>query len=256
MHYVLRQTMGDRYFFNMRKLPVLTLACLLLFVADAFAQTNVSVLEKIPGTKPRNIVFILADDHRYDAMGFMGHPFLETPNMDFLAKNGVHLKNAFVSTALCSPSRASILTGLYPHKHKIVDNNTPIQPGTIYFSQYLKQAGYQTAFFGKWHMGGEGDEPQPGWDHWVSFRGQGTYLPTKNGLNVDGKHVAQKGYITDELTDYAIDWLDRRDLNKPFMMYLSHKAVHSDFVPADRHKGRYKGKRAPVPAEVTNNPEY
>ncbi len=256
MHYVLHPAMNDRYFSTMRNFPVLLLSCLLALASAASAQTQVPQLEKIPGTKPRNIVFILADDHRYDAMGFMGHPFLETPNMDFLAKNGVHLKNAFVSTALCSPSRASILTGLYPHKHKIVDNNTPIQPGTIYFSQYLKQAGYQTAFFGKWHMGGEGDEPQPGWDHWVSFRGQGTYQPSKNGLNVDGKRVAQKGYITDELTDYAVEWLDRRDLSKPFMMYLSHKAVHADFEPAERHKGRYKGKRAPVPSEVTNNPDY
>lgn len=213
-------------------------------------------LSKLPGAKPRNIVFILADDHRYDAMGFMGHPFLQTPNMDFLANQGVHLKNAFVATALCSPSRASILTGLYPHKHRIVDNNTAIQPGTIFFSQFLQQAGYQTCFIGKWHMGGESDAPQPGWDHWVSFRGQGSYLPVKAGLNVDGKKVPQKGYITDELTDYALDWLKGRDAKKPFMLYLSHKAVHAEFVVAERHKGRYKGQHAPVPAAATASDEY
>ncbi len=256
MQYELHRALDGRYFHGMRKVLFALSLCLLTMAGSVAAQTNVPQLEKIPGAKPRNIVFILADDHRYDAMGFMGHPFLETPNMDYLAKNGVHLKNAFVSTALCSPSRASILTGLYPHKHKIVDNNTPIRPGTIYFSQYLKQAGYQTAFMGKWHMGGESDAPQPGWDHWVSFLGQGTYLPNKNGLNIDGKRVAQRGYITDELTDYAIEWLDRRDLNKPFMLYLSHKAVHSEFIPADRHKGKYAGKRAPVPAELTNNKDY
>ncbi|HXG65334.1 MAG TPA: sulfatase-like hydrolase/transferase, partial [Blastocatellia bacterium] len=124
-------------------------------------------LARIPNSQPRNIVFILADDHRYDAMGFMGHPFLETPNMDALARNGAHMQNAFVTTALCSPSRASILTGLYAHRHRVVDNNNPVPPGTIFFSQYLQQAGYQTAFVGKWHMGGDSDDPQPGFHHWV-----------------------------------------------------------------------------------------
>src|SRR5512134_101849 len=84
---------------------------------------------------PRNIVFILTDDHRYDALGFMGHPFLETPNLDSLGKNGVHLKNAFVTTALCSPSRASILTGFYAHRHRVVDNNNPVAKGTVFFPQ-------------------------------------------------------------------------------------------------------------------------
>ena len=89
-----------------------------------------------------------------------------------------HLPNAFVTTALCSPSRASILTGQYAHRHRVVDNNSPIPAGTTFFPQYLQAAGYETAFIGKWHMGGESDAPQPGFDRWVSFRGQGTYLPT------------------------------------------------------------------------------
>src|SRR5882724_3289786 len=92
-------------------------------------------LERIPDSKPRNIVFILVDDLRYDAMGFMNHPFLQTPNIDSLAKNGVHLKNAFVTTSLCSPSRASMLTGLYAHRHHVVDNQHPIPKGTVFFSQ-------------------------------------------------------------------------------------------------------------------------
>jgi N-acetylglucosamine-6-sulfatase len=91
--------------------------------------------------------------------------------LDTLARDGVHLKNAFVSTALCSPSRASILTGLYAHRHKIVDNNTAIPQGTRFFPQLLQQAGYKTGFIGKWHMGNTGDQPQPGFDKWVSFRG-------------------------------------------------------------------------------------
>ena len=213
-----------------------------LGAAAASAQTEGSLqrLRRTPGSKPRNIIFILTDDHRFDALGFMkGQSFLETPFLDSLARDGAHIKNAFVTTALCSPSRASILTGKYAHKHKIVDNNTPIPRGTTFFPQYLQQAGYTTGFFGKWHMGAESDDPQPGFNRWVSFRGQGTYLPSRNGLNVDGKHVPQKGYITDELTDYALEWLNQRDKDKPYFMYLSHKAVHAEFIPAERHKGKY-----------------
>ena len=196
---------------------------------------------KRDGVQPRNVVFILTDDHRYDAMGFAGHPFLETPHLDSLAANGVHLKNAFVATSLCSPSRASILTGLYTHKHRVIDNNRAVPDGTLFFPQYLQRAGYDTAFIGKWHMGGHHDDPRPGFDHWISFRGQGNYLPPGPNytLNVNGKRVKQKGYITDELTDYAVDWLKQRDSEKPFFLYLSHKAVHANFTPAKRHEGRY-----------------
>ena len=190
--------------------------------------------------KPRNMIFVLTDDQRYDAMGFIkAQPFLETPNMDRLAKEGAYCKNAFVTTSLCSPSRASMLTGKYAFQHRIVDNNTAIPPGTTFFPQYLQKAGYKTAFIGKWHMGHGGDEPQPGFDHWISFKGQGSYLPDKNGLNVDGQHVPQKGYITDELTDYALEWLSAQPKEQPYFLYLSHKAVHGDFIPAARHKGRY-----------------
>jgi N-acetylglucosamine-6-sulfatase len=196
--------------------------------------------ELIPDAKPRNVVFILSDDHRYDAMSFMGHQFAKTPVMDSLAANGVHLKNAFVTTSLCSPSRASILTGLYTFRHRVIDNNRLVPPGTIFFPQYLQKAGYATAFMGKWHMGGATDAPRPGFDRWVSFRGQGNYLPPGPNytLNVDGQRVKQKGYITDELTDYAVDWLkQQKPAEKPFFLYLSHKAVHANFTPAERHAG-------------------
>ena len=204
-------------------------------------------LDRLPGVAPRNIVLVLADDHRYDAMGFLGHPFLETPNLDAIAREGVHFSNAIVTTALCSPSRASILTGLYAHRHRVVDNNNPVSDGLTFFPQWLQAAGYQTAFVGKWHMGRDSDEPQRGFDHWVSFLGQGTYLQEGQTLNVDGERVARRDYITDELTDYAVAWLRRRDPGRPFFLYLSHKAVHSDFVPAARHQGRYAGESVPEP---------
>lgn len=206
--------------------------------------------------KRRNVIFILSDDHRYDAMGFLkGQPFLETPNMDRLAKEGAYFQNAFVTTALCSPSRASILTGSYAHKHKVVDNNTAIPRGTVFFPAYMQKAGYQTAFIGKWHMGGEDDAPQAGFNQWISFRGQGSYNPSKNGLNINGKHVAQKGYITDELTDYALQWLDGLKKDQPYFMYLSHKAVHAEFEPAPRHKGRYSNAKFNYPATMAASGE-
>jgi len=208
-------------------------------------------LARSAASRPRNVIFILTDDHRYDAMGFLkGQKWLQTPHMDAMAREGVHFKNAFVTTALCSPSRATILTGVYAHRHKIVDNNTPIPPGTTFFPQYLQKAGYKTGFFGKWHMGNVSDDPQPGFDRWVSFLGQGTYLPSKNGLNVDGKRVPQKGYITDELTGYALDWLKQLRRDQPYFLYLSHKAVHSEFIPAERHKGRYAKEVFEYPATM------
>jgi N-acetylglucosamine-6-sulfatase len=191
--------------------------------------------------KRRNVIFILSDDHRYDAMGFLKvQPWLETPQMDRMAREGAYFRNAFVTTSLCSPSRASILTGVYAHRHRIVDNNTPIPAGTSFFPSLLQKSGYQTGFFGKWHMGAETDEPKPGFNQWVSFRGQGTYLPTRDGININGKNVPQKGHITDELTNYAMDWLRTLPREQPYFMYLSHKAVHAEFEPAPRHKGRYK----------------
>lgn len=200
----------------------------------------------------RNVIFILTDDHRYDAIGFLrGQSWLQTPNMDRLAREGAHMKNAFVTTALCSPSRASILTGRYAHAHKIVDNNTAIPKGTSFFPQLLQQAGYKTAFMGKWHMGGESDAPQPGFDKWISFLGQGTYNPSKNGLNIDGKKVPQKGYITDELTGYAVEWLQQQPKTQPYFLYLSHKAVHGDFIPAQRHEGKFKNEQFVPPASMS-----
>jgi len=190
--------------------------------------------------KPMNIIFILSDDHRYDFMGFTGAvPGLETPGMDKMAKEGAHVKNAFVTTALCSPSRASILTGQYAHTHTVVDNSAPLPNNLTFYPQYLHKNGYKTAFMGKWHMGNTGDAPQPGFDEWVSFEGQGQYFG--NTLNVNGKKekLDSDNYITDELTNRAEKWMSTVK-DKPFAMYLSHKGVHAEFMPAKRHAGKYK----------------
>lgn len=197
----------------------------------------------------RNIVFILIDDQRYDSLGFAGHPFLETPHLDALARNGLVFERAFVTTSLCSPSRASTLTGQYAHRHRVLDNNTPLPEATPTFPQELQRAGYDTAFVGKWHMGGESDEPRPGFERWVSFRGQGPYVNPV--LNIDGERVAREGYTTDLLSDYAVEFIEA-ERERPFMLYLSHKAVHAMFEPAPRHKGCYAGKEFPHPASMAD----
>lgn len=210
--------------------------------------------ERIAEAEPRNVVFILSDDHRYDAMGFMGHPLAITPTMDAMAEEGVHLKNAFVTTSLCSPSRASILTGLYTFRHRVIDNQRMVPEGTIFFPQYLQDAGYETGFVGKWHMGHANDDPRPGFDYWVSFKGQGQYYPPgpQYTINVNGERVPQDGYITPLLTRYAIEFLEEQtEREKPFFLYLSHKAVHGPFTP----EPKYKGSTGELPFELPASAE-
>jgi arylsulfatase A-like enzyme len=219
-------------------------------IGCAFARRSFNVRKKA-----RNIIFILSDDHRYDFMGFLNKPkFLKTPNMDRMAREGAYIKYATVSTALCSPSRASILTGQYAHRHGVVDNNTRVPAGTRFFVRELQNAGWQTAFMGKWHMGHASDEPRPGFHKWISFKGQGVYFnPT---FNIDGKQVKRNGHVSDLLTDYALDWLeDGRDQGKPFFLYLSHKAVHAMFEPAKRHHGKYDDVKLEYPRSMAYTEE-
>ena len=168
-------------------------------------------MQVIPDSPPKNVIYILSDDHRYDFMGFTGKvPWLKTPNLDRLAAEGAYFPNAYVTTALCSPSRASILTGLYSHSHMVVDNAAPDPGNLTFFPEYLQQAGYQTSFLasGTWAII---LTTQPGFDHWESFRGQGVYYgPT---LNINGERIDydEQTYITDLLTSHAVDWLENRD---------------------------------------------
>lgn len=229
----------------------------LAVVGALMASATVGAAEK-----PMNMIFILLDDLRFDGMGFINDQ-IATPNIDNLADQGVYFPNAVVTSSLCSPSRATILTGQTTRNHGVVDNNNSNEDGLIFFPKYLQGAGYQTALFGKWHMGDATDMPRDGFDRWVSFEGQGHYYPviqpdgSPNTINVDGESVPQKGYITDELTDYAMDWLEQgRDQDKPFFLYLAHKAVHSDAKPAPRHQDQYKDTEFRLPETVEITREY
>lgn len=205
--------------------------------------------------RPRNIVFILTDDHRYDFIGALGHPWLQgqTPHMDRLVNNGVHFRNAFVTSSLCSPSRASILTGQYMHAHRVFDNFSPLPANLPTFPQLLQKAGYRTGFFGKWHMGGDSDERQPGFDDWLSFRGQGDYRNPQ--INHNGTRRQASGYMTEILTAEARRFL-QQPASRPFCLYLSHKAVHFPFQPPPRYASLFDGKPIPRPASMPFKDEF
>ncbi len=222
----------------------------MVFVAVLTLWSSGIVFAQQPESlKPiKNVIFILSDDHRYDFMGF--HPkspeWLQTPHLDRMAREGMHFENAFVTTSLCSPSRASILTGQYMHRHQVVDNQRGVPDGTTFYPQMLQKQGMQTAFIGKWHMGHDDDSPRPGFDHWVSFMGQGQYFDPE--LNINGKRESFKGYNADVLTDQALEWIEKgRDDSKPFFMHLAFKAVHYPFQPAKRWAGKYHGKPIDYP---------
>lgn len=205
--------------------------------------------------KPRkriNFVFILLDDQPYDAFSHSGrYPFLKTPNLDKLASEGVRFNNFFCTTSLCSPSRASYLTGTYAHKHGVTQNDHRVDPdweSNPPFTVALQDAGYETAMVGKIHMKlAEGKaHVRPGFDYWLSFQGQGEYFNPE--LNENGREFTEEGYMTDILTRYAIDWLtNRRNPSKPFSLFLWHKAVHEPFIPAERYAGVYKNENLPEP---------
>ncbi len=197
-----------------------------------------------------NIIFILTDDHRWDMLGCMGHPFLKTPAIDSIAEEGVVFDNAFVTTSLCSPSRASFLTGQYAHTHGVKNNLTHWNNDNVTFLELMKKQGYDTAFIGKWHMPGKLPDLR-GVDRFITFTaigGQGKYF--NNPMIVDGKEVpSRKPYITEELTDYALEYITEKHDN-PFCLYLSHKAVHYEFHTPEEYKGMYKDDEPQFPPEA------
>jgi len=230
--------------------------CILLiaifFSINLFSQK----IEKKP-----NFLFVLVDDQPFDAVGFSNrYPFLKTPNIDKLAKEGVNVENFFVTQSICSPSRASFLTGTYPHIHGVNQNNKHVDPDWKNYAPYsvhLQNAGYETAHVGKIHMAHKKgkDHIRPGFDYWFSFIGQGKYFDPP--VNDNGNEYREKGYMTDILTRKTITWLkDLRDPNKPFSLNLWHKAVHQPFLPAPRHKGVYSNDELPTPPYDTHKETF
>lgn len=206
-----------------------------------------------PAPEAPNIIVVLVDDLRWDEFGLAGHPYAETPNIDRLGIEGARFSNAFHAVPLCSPNRASLLTGQYPSRHGIIDNvaRNLASHQLQTFPQALQASGYQTGFLGKWHMGND-PTPRPGFDYWAALPGQGRTVDPI--LYENGELGEVQGYVTDILTDRALDFIGvERD--EPFFLFLSHKGVHPDarqlddgsvdlnypmtYIPAPRHLGRY-----------------
>ena len=205
------------------------LACL-VFVA------GVSCSEEEGAVRPPNVVVIFTDDQRWDGLGVEGHPFLKTPNLDRLAAEGARFTDMAVTTSLCSPSRASFLSGLYAHTHKVLDNFTDYPKDLDSYPRRMQANGYETAYIGKWHMGQDSDEKRPGFDYWVTHKGQGKYYDTE--FNVNGERKVVKGYYTKVWSDMAVEWL-KQDHEKPFLLILGSKAPHGPFVPEKKYEHIY-----------------
>ncbi len=218
----------------------------LVFLAVLFACVAARANER------PNIVFILTDDQRDDAVGYHESPLLgiSTPNIDRLAEEGARFTNMFVTSSLCSPSRASFLSGTYAHTHGVRDNFTDYPAELESFPLVFQRSGYQTAYVGKWHMGEGDDSKRPGFDYWVTHKGQGKYYDTT--FNVNGERQVVKGYYSQRVTDMALEWLGTRDPSRPFVLIIGHKAPHGPFVPEKKYEGIYDQIPVPYPDSAFN----
>ena len=206
--------------------------------------------QKKEKTKRPNIIFIMSDDHAYQAISAYDSTLIETPNIDRLANEGILFSNACVTNSICAPSRATILTGKHTHLTGKIDNRFPFDTTNVTFPQLLQKAGYQTAMFGKLHFG---NNPK-GFDEFMILPGQGDYY--NPDFITDRGDTTIMGYVTDIITDFTIDWFKkRRDPEKPFLLMYLHKASHREWFPAPRHFKEYIHKKFPEPATLFDNYE-
>ena len=214
-----------------------------------------------------NILLILVDDLRYDEFGAGGHPYMKTPHIDRIAHEGAMFDRAFHTTPICSPNRASILTGQYASRHGIIDNvaRDAASHRIPNYHLELQKLGYETAHIGKWHMGNDG-KPRPGYDYWVAFDGHGRLNDPL--LNEHGRYVQHKGYITDIMNGMAVDFVKQKH-GKPWALWFAHKAVHPDaeqqadgtvrmdgYRVAKRHENLYRNAMFPKTPNMQSPKEF
>jgi arylsulfatase A-like enzyme len=199
-----------------------------------------------------NIVFVMADDHAAHAIGAYGSRINATPGIDRLAAEGMRFDACFCTNSICSPSRATILTGTYNHVNGVTTLATPFDARQATFPGMLRDAGYQTALLGKWHLGHGGVSDPTGFDYWTVLPDQGDYHdPTF--LEEGGRAVVRRGYATDIITDLALDWIVERDRERPFCALVHHKAPHRAWEPAPRHAALYDDRDIPEPETLRDD---
>lgn len=198
-------------------------------------------LEKKDKADKPNIIFIMTDDHTKQALSAYDSTLVKTPHLDQLSEEGIIFNKGFVTNSICAPSRAVILTGKYSHLNGVKDNETAFDSSQLTFPKILKQNGYQTSIVGKWHL-----RSQPtGFDNWLVLPGQGDYY---NPRFIDnGKDTTLNGYVTDIITEKAIEWLGNRDKNQPFMLMVHHKAPHRNWMPALKYLNELEDNNFDVP---------
>jgi len=202
----------------------------------------------MPTTRP-NILFIMSDDHAAHAMSCYGSRINRTPNLDRIADGGMRFNNCFCTNSICTPSRASILTGTYNHINNVTTLSTPMDNRLQTFPKLLQEVGYQTAIFGKWHLGQGADHCPTGFDDWAVLPGQGLYHnPDLIFKGPDGgERRTVHGYVTDIITDLSLDWLKGRDADRPFCLMYHHKAPHREWEPDEKHAHLYLNEEIPEP---------
>jgi len=222
----------------MKKFVQLLPALLLLFIS--------SYAQKKP-TQP-NIIFILSDDHAYQAISAYGSKLMQTPNIDRIARGGALFRNALVGNSICGPSRATLLTGKYSHLNGYTLNEKKFDISQELFPRILQQHNYQTAWIGKWHLG---SLPQ-GFDYWNILPGQGQYY-NPDFIKIGGDTSRSSGYVTNLITEFSIDWLQQRDTSKPFFMVVGEKATHREWLPDIQDLGAYDNIDFPLPANFKDD---
>lgn len=197
------------------------------------------------GADRPNILFIMADDHGYQAMSCYGSKVNQTPNLDRIAEGGMRFDRCYVTNSICGPSRATILTGKYSHLNGFARNGDEFYGGQQHVGKLLGKAGYETAIIGKWHL----KSVPTGFDYYHVLQGQGPYYNPAM-LTADGV-VPHEGYTTDIITDVALEWLQKgRDGDKPFFLMCHHKAPHRNWQPGPKYLHKYDGETIPEPATL------
>jgi arylsulfatase A-like enzyme len=200
-----------------------------------------------------NILFIMSDDHAAHAIGAYGSVINRTPHLDRIGREGVVLENCFCTNSICAPSRGTILTGTHSHVNGVrtLDDLFDGRQETV--QALMRDAGYQTAIVGKWHLGHGGHADPTGFDYWAILPGQGAYH--NPDMYVMGQQTKFDGYATDIITDLSLDWLGARDRDRPFLLFLHHKAPHRNWEPDERHARMYDEVEIPYPATFDDDYE-